>query len=42
MRQAAQTLALISDNRAYETILIDAGAVDVRILGRVVWLQWRV
>jgi phage repressor protein C with HTH and peptisase S24 domain len=35
-------LALISDNRAYETVLIDAGAANVRILGRVVWLQRRV
>jgi phage repressor protein C with HTH and peptisase S24 domain len=35
-------LALISDNRAYETVLIDSGAANVRILGRVVWLQRRV
>ncbi len=35
-------LALISDNRAYETVLIDADTANVRILGRVVWLQRRV
>ena len=35
-------LALISDNRAYETILVDAGAAAVRILGRVVQLQRRI
>ncbi len=34
-------LVLISDNRAYETVLIDADAANVRILGRVVWLQRR-
>jgi phage repressor protein C with HTH and peptisase S24 domain len=31
----------ISDNRTYETGLIDACAGDVRILGRVVWRQRR-
>ncbi len=35
-------LALISDNRAYETVLIDSAGASVRILGRVVWLQRRV
>ena len=35
-------LALISDNRAYETLQIDAAPADMRILGRVVWLLWRV
>ena len=35
-------LALISDNRAYETVLVDSAAANVRILGRVVWLQRRV
>jgi phage repressor protein C with HTH and peptisase S24 domain len=35
-------LVLISDNRAYDTVLIDGGATNVRILGRVVWLQRRI
>ena len=35
-------LALISDNRAYETVLVDSAGASVRILGRVVWLQRRV
>ena len=35
-------LALISDNRAYETVLVDPGAESVRILGRAVWLGRRI
>ena len=35
-------LALISDDRAYETVLVDSATANVRIPGRVVWLQRRV
>ena len=35
-------LALISDNRVYETVLVDPAAENVRILGRVVWLSRRI
>ena len=35
-------LVLVSDNRAYETVLIDSDAANVRILGRVIWLQRRI
>jgi SOS-response transcriptional repressor LexA len=41
-KSAPGQLALISDNRAYETILVDAGTAAVRILGRVVQLQRRI
>ncbi len=35
-------LALISDNGAYDTVLIDGAAENVRVLGRVVWLGRRI